>query len=319
MREGVRPGSWFHRTECFGPVLGLLRAGDLDQAIRWQNEVAYGLTGGLHSLDDREIEEWLARVEVGNAYVNRHITGAIVRRQPFGGWKASVVGPGAKAGGPDYAAQLGTWSETSAPARVQPVDGTVRSALARFRSWLDDPAEREWLAAAAGSDALVWPELLGRPVDPSGLAAESNVLRRVPAPLTVRALAGARVVDVARVLLAALRVGTPVAVSLAPALARVNGLAGTATVPDLRVEEDREFADRFDGERVRLVGPGSQDVAAALSAPGRMVLAGPVLANGRRELLSVVREQAISRTRHRYGHLPRGAGPSTTPPRGGPP
>ena len=92
VRIGVQPGSWFHRTECFGPVLGVMRADDLDHAIDLQNAVAYGLTGGLHSLDEHEIERWLERVEVGNAYVNRHTTGAIVRRQPFGGWKRSSVG-----------------------------------------------------------------------------------------------------------------------------------------------------------------------------------------------------------------------------------
>lgn len=112
VRLGVRPGSWFHRTECFGPVLGLVRADDLDHAIRIQNDTAFGLTGGLHSLDPAEVERWTEGVAVGNAYVNRPITGAVVQRQPFGGWKRSSVGPGAKAGGPNYVAQLGTWSPT---------------------------------------------------------------------------------------------------------------------------------------------------------------------------------------------------------------
>jgi RHH-type transcriptional regulator, proline utilization regulon repressor / proline dehydrogenase / delta 1-pyrroline-5-carboxylate dehydrogenase len=49
---------------------------------------------------------WRDEVEVGNAYINRPITGAIVRRQPFGGWKRSCFGPGAKAGGPNYVAQF---------------------------------------------------------------------------------------------------------------------------------------------------------------------------------------------------------------------
>ncbi|MDH3755104.1 MAG: bifunctional proline dehydrogenase/L-glutamate gamma-semialdehyde dehydrogenase, partial [Acidimicrobiia bacterium] len=111
VKLGVRAGSWFHDTECFGPVLGVMRADDLDQAIEWQNAVAFGLTGGLWSLDPDQIATWLDRVQVGNAYVNRPITGAIVGRQPFGGWKRSVVGPGAKAGGPNYVAQLGTWTD----------------------------------------------------------------------------------------------------------------------------------------------------------------------------------------------------------------
>ncbi|HQD21843.1 MAG TPA: bifunctional proline dehydrogenase/L-glutamate gamma-semialdehyde dehydrogenase, partial [Arachnia sp.] len=102
VREGVLPGSEFHQVEYFGPVLGMMSAATLDEALAWQNGTAFGLTAGLHSLDPAEVQAWLDRVEAGNLYVNRSITGAIVRRQPFGGWKRSAVGPGAKAGGPDY-------------------------------------------------------------------------------------------------------------------------------------------------------------------------------------------------------------------------
>ena len=100
------------RTECFGPVLGMIRADDLDHAIRIQNGSDYGLTAGLQSLDPDEIARWTERVEAGNLYVNRGITGAIVRRQPFGGWKRSVVGPTAKAGGPNYVNTLARWHDT---------------------------------------------------------------------------------------------------------------------------------------------------------------------------------------------------------------
>ena len=102
VRIGVTEGSWFHQTECFGPVLGVMRADDLAHAVRLQNGSQFGLTGGIQSLDDDEIRYWLDRVEVGNAYVNRHITGAIVQRQPFGGWKRSSIGGAPKAGGPHY-------------------------------------------------------------------------------------------------------------------------------------------------------------------------------------------------------------------------
>ena len=108
IKTGVRPGSEFHLTEYFGPVLGIIEARTLDEALELQNAVDYGLTAGLHSLDAGEIAHWLDRVEAGNLYVNRGTTGAIVQRQPFGGWKRSVVGPGAKAGGPNYLLGLGT-------------------------------------------------------------------------------------------------------------------------------------------------------------------------------------------------------------------
>ncbi len=101
LRLGVRSDSWFYRTECFGPVLGVMRGRDLDDALALQNGTEFGLTGALQSLDPDEIDHWTERVEVGNGYVNRHTTGAIVQRHPFGGWKHSSVGPGAKTGGPN--------------------------------------------------------------------------------------------------------------------------------------------------------------------------------------------------------------------------
>lgn len=314
VRAWVRPGSWFHLTECFGPVLGLMSATDLDEAIRLQNQVAYGLTGGLHSLDDREIERWLDRVHVGNAYVNRHTTGAIVRRQPFGGWKASAVGAGAKAGGWDYLGQLGTWSTSGRPVEGAEPDRAVAQALADLLDLVADPAEQEWLTSAVRSDARVWGDQLGANADASGLRVESNILRHRPAPLTVRGLAGARLVEVARVLLAAIAVDTPVRISLDPSLGsvamRADGAGWTRLSRLLEpLEDDEKWVTRMSTddhvERIRLIGPGAVAMADRLVRPGRVVLAGDVLATGRRELLSVVREQAVSRTCHRHGHLPR--------------
>ena len=111
VRVGVQPGSWAHRTEWFGPVLGVIRVDDLDEALQCQNAVDFGLTAGLHSLDPAEQRRWIDAVEAGNLYLNRHTTGAIVGRQPFGGWKASSFGPTAKTGGPNYLLSLRRWSD----------------------------------------------------------------------------------------------------------------------------------------------------------------------------------------------------------------
>jgi RHH-type proline utilization regulon transcriptional repressor/proline dehydrogenase/delta 1-pyrroline-5-carboxylate dehydrogenase len=104
VRDGVRRGSEYHLTEYFGPILGIMTAETLDEAIDLVNEIAYGLTSGLHSLDAEELRRWLARVEAGNLYINRGITGALVGRHPFGGFRMS--GGGTKAGGPDYLTQF---------------------------------------------------------------------------------------------------------------------------------------------------------------------------------------------------------------------
>ncbi|HLT83560.1 MAG TPA: aldehyde dehydrogenase family protein, partial [Phototrophicaceae bacterium] len=321
LKDGVAPGSFFHLTECFGPVLGLMRAETLDEAIALQNATAYGLTGGLHSLDEEEIDHWLERVEVGNAYVNRHITGAIVQRQSFGGWKASVVGPGAKAGGPNYVAQLGRWAMDGLPQRTAEPRRHVRAALADYAGLVGGDAERTWLERAAGSDAAAWEAELGREHDLTGLRAESNVLRYRTVPVTVRTVPGATPVELVRVLLAAEAAGTPVRVSLDPVTSRaLRALRGPDAHAGLRrlgrvvtrAETTEAFlADvRATGvERVRVVGEGPEAdaLADALWSPAVTVLAGPVLPAGRRELLGMLREQAISRTRHRFGHLPAGA------------
>src|SRR5678815_4695295 len=92
--------------DSFGPVLSVMPFTRLDEAISLVNATGYGLTSGLESLDDREIERWRARIRAGNLYINRPTTGAIVLRQPFGGLARSSIGPGMKAGGPNYVAQF---------------------------------------------------------------------------------------------------------------------------------------------------------------------------------------------------------------------
>jgi RHH-type proline utilization regulon transcriptional repressor/proline dehydrogenase/delta 1-pyrroline-5-carboxylate dehydrogenase len=111
VKWGVQRGNFTHLTELFGPVLGVMEARDLDDAIDLVNATGYGLTSGLESLDDREQQHWRERVRAGNLYINRPTTGAIVLRQPFGGMGKSSVGPGIKAGGPNYVVPLMRFAE----------------------------------------------------------------------------------------------------------------------------------------------------------------------------------------------------------------
>ena len=308
LKEGVAPGSFFHLTECFGPVLGIMRADTLEEAVALQNGTAFGLTGGLHSLDEDEIARWLDTVELGNAYVNRHITGAIVQRQPFGGWKDSAVGPGAKAGGPNYVAQLGTWAPDGLPGRRAEPPRRVARLLAELRDAVTTDDDRAWLTAAAGSDAAAWADELGREIDRTGLSVERNTLRYRPVPgVVVRAGAGATPAEVGRVLLGAELTGTPVQVSIDPSVAPELQAGCFARAVDA-VETRESFVTRVRAGtvagRVRVMGDEAVALPAELAVHDVTVLATPVLATGRRELLTLVREQAISQTLHRFGHLP---------------
>ncbi|GAA1393764.1 bifunctional proline dehydrogenase/L-glutamate gamma-semialdehyde dehydrogenase [Luteococcus peritonei] len=303
VKTGVRPGSWFHTTEVFGPVLGLMHAKNLEQAVDWQNATGFGLTGGLHSLDEREIEQWLEAVEVGNAYVNRHITGAIVQRQSFGGWKGSSVGPGAKAGGPNYVAQLGTWREDGLPQfRTAPTPAQQRL-VARAAQELGGLSadDRAWVEVALGSDAAVWGAEFATGHDASGLQVERNEFRYRPFPRAwVRMQAGARPADLVRLLAAAQLAGCAVQVSADPSVALPAFVAGTS----VSHESDEQFSRRLASDRdvrVRVVGDPAGLVVAN---PSVALVTGPVLATGRRELLGFLREQAISQTLHRFGHMP---------------
>ncbi len=139
IRIGVSPGSWFHTTECFGPVLGIMEAPSLDAAIALQNGTGYGLTGGIHSLDQDEVDYWTDRVEVGNAYVNRSTTGAIVRRQPFGGWKRSDGRSRRQGRRPELRDPAGDVATHRHRARRRAVAGCGRNELTRRRGRRSSP------------------------------------------------------------------------------------------------------------------------------------------------------------------------------------
>lgn len=100
----VDPNSDLAQKEIFGPVLAVIRAKDMDEALKIANSTEYALTGGLYSRSPATIERVKREFEVGNLYINRGNTGALVERHPFGGFKMSGVG--SKAGGPDYLLQF---------------------------------------------------------------------------------------------------------------------------------------------------------------------------------------------------------------------
>ncbi|PSB34870.1 L-glutamate gamma-semialdehyde dehydrogenase [Chlorogloea sp. CCALA 695] len=100
----VAPQSAIAQEEIFGPVIAVIKVKNFTEAISVANGTNFALTGGLYSRTPSHIQQAQAEFEVGNLYINRTITGAIVARQPFGGFKMSGVG--SKAGGPDYLLQF---------------------------------------------------------------------------------------------------------------------------------------------------------------------------------------------------------------------
>jgi len=100
----IAPDARLAQEEIFGPVLAVIRAKDLDEALAIANGTQYALTGGIYSRSPRNLRRGARELRVGNVYLNRPITGALVSRQPFGGFRMSGIG--SKAGGPDYLLQF---------------------------------------------------------------------------------------------------------------------------------------------------------------------------------------------------------------------
>jgi RHH-type proline utilization regulon transcriptional repressor/proline dehydrogenase/delta 1-pyrroline-5-carboxylate dehydrogenase len=305
VRDGVSRGSDYHRTEYFGPILGIMTAPTLSEAIDVVNEVDYGLTSGLHALDPDEIDVWLKTIQAGNLYVNRGITGAIVRRQPFGGWKKSAVGAGAKAGGPNYLIGLGSWTPAPATHGVPVSDQDVAKLLSASRAELTRE-EAESLERAAKSDAAAW-QTHFTSKDVSQLSAERNVFRYGPLdePILVRLGSDAPLSALVRTVLAAAPTGTEVIVSTAHQLPTKIEAAISAIATTVVFENDAAWAARviaFGGGRVRLLGASAESTTAATGGrPDLAIYANPVTEAGRIELLPYLREQAVSITAHRFG------------------
>ncbi len=273
VRIGVAPGSWSHQNEWFGPVLAVMPAPDFATALAWQNQVPYGLTAGLHSLDEAECQYWIDHVEAGNLYLNRGVTGAVVNRQPFGGWKRSSVGPSAKAGGRNYVNCLRRW-----PPLVH-----ADQAQAELEAW--------------------WRTLGSRTRDEAGLSVEANVQRYRHAlnPIVVR-------VDESFDSVQAKYVATIAAVTGAAVTFSARG--AVTSVARCTVESPDELVARAaDVAKVRWLS-GEEAPADGLLERGVSLDRRPLAQSGSVEGPRWLLEQSVSMTRHRYGNVNAGPKPA---------
>ncbi|MEM9188885.1 MAG: proline dehydrogenase family protein [Myxococcota bacterium] len=319
VKWGVSPGSYTHMTEFFGPVLAVLRADNLDHAIRLVNQTGYGLTSGLESLDHREQELWRDGIRAGNLYINRVTTGAVVQRQPFGGMGKSAFGPGIKAGGPNYVAQLMDFEDV-ADAPVQAMRPS-QDGLAELQATLQDAAgslfgdDDARLVRAIASYEGAFQREFGGEHDPTKLVGQDNVRRYLPADaLRIRVHPQDSAFDVIARVAAARRVGCRTTVSYPP-----NLESPAITFLD-RITESWgahvEFVEESDDALVEVVRDQQADrlryaqrsrvpvaVRQAIGTSGIYIADAPVLAEGRIELLWYLKEQSISHDYHRYGNL----------------
>lgn len=306
IKIGVRRGGFTHMTELFGPVLAVMRANNLEDAIEIANEVPYGLTSGLHSLDQREQKKWLKKIEAGNLYINRGTTGAIVRRQPFGGYKASSIGSQAKAGGPNYLTQFMKITQINIPQEKHPINEAVNQ-LTLFLDHFELTAEQLGIWTASSANYAYWWKRMKQDQDLSKLVGQDNFFRYVPKKqIFCRIRENSNPFDFLRVCAAALTCSADLTVSYSletllcwPWLKNFHSLK--------TIEETEEkFLQRIvlsPPRLIRLIDPADTDLLSAAAKSGVLVIDQPVLASGRLELPHYLQEVSISTNYHRYGNL----------------
>ncbi|MDQ1075423.1 MULTISPECIES: proline dehydrogenase family protein [Microbacterium] len=289
VRTGVSAGSHLTRAAVAAPVLGILHAPTLTRAIDLQNAIGSGYVAGLHARDAADLDLWLDRVDAAVLRVNRPTTGAVVQREPVGGWGEAAVGGGAMSGGPNRLVTLGSWRPSSGGAssstlHLRGLDSRITALIEAAQPTLSYEAF-DWLRRGALSDAVAWDREFGRVKDVSRLGVERNLWRYRPADVAVRATADAAWQSVLRVLVAAVRSGSTFSLSSPVGLpAAVRHLLGDAGVA-VSVESDAEWLQRLAGGIPNAeIADGGEDSAtpdaAAESAfvvprPTRVRLVGP--------------------------------------------
>jgi RHH-type proline utilization regulon transcriptional repressor/proline dehydrogenase/delta 1-pyrroline-5-carboxylate dehydrogenase len=309
-----------------------MRFARLEEAIEIVRGTGYGLTSGLESLDEREIDLWQRTINAGNLYVNRSTTGAIVLRQPFGGVGLSAYGPGVKAGGPHYVLALSAITDTDdAPEHELEVGGLRDPGVGeRLIEWLGAELpgalslqDRAFVTRAVASQMAACRSEFEAAHDCVRILGQDN-LRRYKSirGLCLRVESGDHSAAVATALCAAVLAGSQTTISIAPRVAAgtrkaIESLADQLPrLLDPQVEAQSELIARVrDGQvsRLRLLGGKAATTALrrACGAAFTTIVAEPVVREGHIECVRYLDEQSLSHDYHRYGNLGRfdGVGP----------
>lgn len=305
VKWGVKPGSFTFKTELFAPLLSVVCIDDLEQGLEYANSTEYGLTSGLQSLDEKEIAHWKNTIEAGNLYINRGITGAIVRRQPFGGMKRSAFGAGIKAGGPNYVSCFVNFTENELPPMPE-------KALYPFRDALKDKLSDKdinRLKYAYESCDKAWKEEFSVERDVSHIVGERNTFRYLPLNKVAFFIKDTdNLADVMLTIHAASKTKTKLLLAVTPTNPHIDTLKTvSAKLPNIEfslyTEEDFvEDMHKFD--RVRACSPDLPDTIYNKAAKlGMHIAHEKPVAEGRIEILHYLKEQSISYEYHRYGSI----------------
>lgn len=314
LRWGTKQGDFCHMNELFGPVLSVMCAEDLEDAINIVNSTGYGLTSGLESLDQREQEQWKEHLKAGNLYINRGTTGAIVIRQPFGGMGKSAIGSGKKAGGFNYVSQFMDidYEETNLyeSCSTEYLD-QIRTLLMR-ESIFNEECE---IALKHACHFAHWHEIeFLKEHDYAHIRGESNIIRYLPVKSVLLRIEENDTLDeILTSIMAIKMVGASLHISM-PKHSKKAELIWLEAKQTLFIGEGDSFtrddeeslvAAMNGVERIRFLHPENitPSIYEKVASKAIYIASEPFVSHGRVELMHYFIEQSVTNSYHRYGNL----------------
>ena len=304
VKWGVKPTSYTFKNELFAPLLSVVCIDDLEQGIEYANSSEYGLTSGLQSLNLDEQQRWKDSIEAGNLYINRGITGAIVRRQPFGGMKRSAFGGGIKAGGPNY---------VSCFVEITEKEIHEISKKSPFSDLVSNEKDKNRLNYASESYQKAWVDEFSQEKDVSNIYGEENIFRYLPLrSVGLRVEENDPLADVLLIILAVDTAKTPLVVSISADDSKLSIIESAIVkcsehgkLVKVKKQPTEAFINEMDSyERVRTCTADLSETFFAKAADlGKHIANNKPLVEGRLELLHYLKEQSIASELHRYGSI----------------
>ncbi len=274
------------------PLLGLIEARSLEEGIAIQNDPSLGVVAALHSLDQRDIDVWLEKIEAAAVFVNRRPTSHDIHRQFSVGWKHPPAAAAANLPGPDDLATFARWEQAAIPQTKHRPGDHLLHILEYAGHWLKSGVENEIIAAAAASYQYHWDHLFSAPPKPDP---KGRLVRYRPLPdgVLIRFVSTPEASSLCGILIASLVTDTPVETSLAAPSAFADAL-GMDTI----VESNETLAARIAGgslraDRLRAPMGAPFAIYRAAAEAGIPVSEAPIVANGRIELLQYLRQQTV--------------------------
>jgi RHH-type proline utilization regulon transcriptional repressor/proline dehydrogenase/delta 1-pyrroline-5-carboxylate dehydrogenase len=311
IKWGVSEGSFIHKNELFGPVLAVIKANDLAHAVKIVNDTGYGLTSGIESLDEREVNYWKENLKAGNLYINRGTTGAIVLRQPFGGMGKSAIGAGRKVGIFNYITQFVDFTEKSTPKVSKKYENELTKFIANCKITHTNKDDFEKLEHALQSYLENYENEFSIAKDYCEVRGEDNHFRYLPLKnVLIRISNNDSIFESVSRILAARVSGVKFRVSINNNELVKKFLENSKilfTSKDTFVEQnDAEFAkDIKDYERVIYsdISKVPTLIFEEASKSLTFIIRAKPMMEGRLELLNYFIEQSVSHSFHRYGNI----------------